>query len=70
MVFTVYGCGSHHGHVTNPANVLLFPHPTVAQQKKIFENGGRWTDGQTDDDDGLTTDHGYTIRSPMSLKLR
>ena len=29
-------------------------------EKKIFENGGRWT----------TTDHGFTISSPMSLKAQ
>ena len=30
----------------------------VVLEKKIFENGGR------------TTDHGYTISSPMSLKAQ
>ena len=34
-------------------------------EKKVFENGGRWIDN-----DRQTTDHGYTISSPMSLKAQ
>ena len=36
-------------------------------EKKIFENGGRRTDDDRQTTDGRTTDHGYTISSPMSL---
>ena len=34
----------------------------AVSEKKIFENGGRRTDGRRMD--GRTTEHGYTISSP------
>ena len=34
----------------------------AVSEKKIFENGGRRTDGRTDD--GRTLDHGHLISSP------
>ena len=49
---------SHWGSIWNLA--LICP---AVLEKKIFENGGRTTDGRT-------TDHGYTISSPMSLKAQ
>ena len=39
----------------------------AVSEKKIFENGGRRTDGRTTNGrrtDGRTTEHGYTISSP------
>ena len=40
----------------------------AVSEKKIFENGGRRTDGRRTTDgqwtDGRTTEHGYTISSP------
>ena len=39
----------------------------AVSEEKIFENGGRRTDGRRTDDgrtDGRTTEHGYTISSP------
>ena len=49
---------SHWGSIWN----LALTGPAVLE-KKIFENGGRRTDGRT-------TDHGYTISSQMSLKAQ
>ena len=42
----------------------------MVSEEKIFEivNNGRTDDGQTDD--GRTPEHGYTISSPVSLRLR
>ena len=75
--FTIYGRGDHLGHVTQTPRInyrsliLLRLHikfgfdSQVVFEKKIFENGGRRTD-----DDGRTTDHGYNISSPVSVKAK
>ena len=47
-----------------PHKIWLWSAPAVSE-KKMFKHCGR-----TDNDDGQTTDHGYTISSPMSLRLR
>ena len=51
---------SHWGSIWNLALI-----GQAVLEKKIFENGGWQTD-----DDRRTTDHGYTISSPMSLKAQ
>ena len=65
-VFTVYGCGGHLGspeknfvpptHGGSTWNLALIG--PVVLEKKIFKNGGR------------TTEHAYTISSPMSPKAQ
>ena len=72
-VFTIYGRGGHLGHVTQmPRTNFRSPYPRrlhinlalighAVSDKKMFEtivNAGR------------TPEHGYTINSPMSLRLR
>ena len=77
MVFTIYGHGGHLGHVTwiiyinfcSPFLRMLHMNlaligPAVSEEK-IFEIVD---DGRTDD--GRTPEHGYTISSPVSLRLR
>ena len=41
----------------------LAPRPRTRSLKLV-------DDGRTDDDDGRTPEHGYTISSPVSLRLR
>ena len=43
-------------------NTIIFKHVTIYGQK-IFENGGRRTNGRTTDD-RRTPDHGHPISSP------
>ena len=82
-VFTLYGRGGHLGHGScdpDTANELSFPLPKEAPYKiwlwlaKRFPRCLKlWTDGWTTDgrtDDGRTPDNGYTIGSPLSLRLR
>ena len=73
----IYSHGGHLGHVTwtiyinfrSPFLRMLhmkfgFDWPSGFREKEIV-NDGRWTK-----DDGRTTEHGYTISSPVSLRLR
>ena len=73
-VFTIYGHGNHHGHMTQiiwktfvpPSHWgsiwnLAFTGPAVSEEKLLEECGQRTTD-----DDGQT----YTISLPMSLKAQ
>ena len=73
-VFTIYGRGSHLGHVTQtPRTNFCSPIPLRCHMKSGFDRPSSfgdedlwkwWTDGQR------TPDHGYTISSPMSLKAQ
>ena len=57
----------------DPANKLLFPHPTEASYEiRLWYAQRFWRKRSLKmvDDDGWTTDHGYTISSPMSLKAQ
>ena len=55
--FTIYGCGSHFGHVTQSLHKLSFPYPQrlhikfglgqAVLEKRFFENGREAMDGQT-----------------------
>ena len=76
-IFTIYGRGGHLGHVTQtPRTNFCSPIPLRLQMKFGFDwpcGFGEdlwkwWMDGQWMD--GQTTDHGYTISSPMSLKAQ
>ena len=44
--------------------------PTGCRDIHFWNCGGRRTTTTTDNVDGRTTDHGYTISSPTSLRLR
>ena len=83
MIFTIYGRGGHLGHVTQmPRTKFRSPYPRRLHIKFGFDRpSGFWedvwalwtTDGRTTDgrtDGRRTPDHGYTISSPMSLRLR
>ena len=80
-VFTIYGHGGHLGHVTQmPRTKYRSPYPRRLHIKFGFDRASGfweedvwalWTDdGRTTDDVRRTPDHGYTISSPMSLRLR
>ena len=72
-VFTIYGHGGHLGHVTQTLRTnFCSPIPLRLHMKFGFDWLSRfgqevvwkvWTNG-------WTTDHGYTISSPMSLKAQ
>ena len=77
-VFTIYGRGGHLGHVTQmPRTNFPSPYPKRLHIKFGFD----WPSGFREEDvwncerrrtttDGRTPDHGYTISSPLSLRLR
>ena len=79
-VFTIYGHGGHLGHVTQmPRTKFRSPYPRRLHIKFGFDRPSGfweedvwalWTTTTTDDDGRRTPDHGYTISSPMSLRLR
>ena len=77
-VFIIYGRGSHLGHVTQmPRTNFCSPNPRRLHIKFDFV----WPSGFREEDvwncerrttttDGRTPVHGYTISSPLSLRLR
>ena len=84
-VFTIYGRGGHLGHVTQmPRTNFRSPYPMRLHIKFGFNWSSSFREEdvlncerRTTDDgrrrtttDGRTPDHGYTISSPLSLRLR
>ena len=76
-VFTIYGHGGHLGHVTQfPQTNFRSPIPLRLHMKLGFD-WFDWPSGFGEEDlwkwwmdNGRTTDHGYTISSPLSLKAQ
>ena len=75
---TIYGRGGHLGHVTQmPRTKYRSPYPRRAHIKFGFDRPSGLGEGvfehcerRTTDRRRRTPDHGYTISSPMSLRLR